>query len=68
MPYYYVNQQKQANGDNEVHKDTCSYLPNLLNREFLGFYSNCRDAVAKAKERYPRANGCYHCSFPCHTT
>ncbi len=68
MKTYYVNKLKQANGDHEVHESTCSYLPNNQNKEYLGFFNDCKDAVKKAKEKYPKSNGCYYCSNSCHTT
>lgn len=68
MAKYYVNKNAQPNGDHEVHKEGCSYLPSPLNREFLGDYSNCSDAVARAKINYSQANGCYYCSSACHTS
>ena len=67
MAYYYVNKNKQANGDNEVHVHGCSFLPSVQNREYLGNYDNCRPAVAKANRLGYNANGCYFCSRPCHT-
>lgn len=65
---YYVNQNSQSNGDHEVHTDDCSFLPNPENREYLGIFNNCCDAVSIAKQKYPTANGCYYCSNACHTS
>ena len=67
MDKYYVNKNHQANGDHEVHKEGFYYLPNLSNRKYLGYFSNCFDAVKEAWKTYPTANGCYHCCYPCHT-
>lgn len=66
MASYYVNQVAQPNGDHEVHKSTCSYLPN--NRTYLGEFASCTPAVALAKTKYPKSNGCYWCSSACHTS
>jgi len=68
MASYYVNKNSQANGDHEVHKSGCSRLPNPENRQYLGEFSNCRDAVRKAKDFYTRVNGCFYCSKECHTS
>jgi hypothetical protein len=68
MAHYYVNRNAQANGDHEVHVQGCSHMPASQNCLYLGDYSSCRPAVAKANETYPRSNGCYYCSNPCHTT
>jgi hypothetical protein len=67
MALYYVNTNAQANGDHEVHKDGCDHMPSLVNREYLGVYDNCQDAVDKAKEKYSTADGCKFCCPKCHT-
>lgn len=35
MSKYYVNKKAQANGDHEVHKESCVYLPQELNMQSL---------------------------------
>lgn len=67
MEKYFVNKVAQANGDHEVHKSTCSYLPLENNRLYLGMFSNCHDAVKEAKKHYTKSNGCFYCSLECHT-
>lgn len=68
MDYYYVNKNEQANGDHEVHKSTCSYLPHSSNLLALGYFNTCQDAVKEAKKYYRQSNGCYYCSYACHTS
>lgn len=68
MAKYYVNEQKQSNGDHEVHTSDCRYLPSEANRKYLGEFSNCKDAVKEAKKSYSQSNGCYTCSKDCHTS
>ncbi|HZJ40972.1 MAG TPA: hypothetical protein VFD16_01775 [Candidatus Saccharimonadales bacterium] len=65
--YYYVNQNAQENGDHEVHQAGCPHMPDEENRFYLGNFDNCREAVAEAKNIYPRADGCFFCANPCHT-
>lgn len=67
MSYYYVNQNAQANGDHEVHKTGCNFIPEPENRTFLGDFSYCSSAVTEAKRYYTQVNGCYYCANPCHT-
>jgi len=67
MDLYYVNKNAQTNGDHEVHKETCQWLPNEENRRRLSIYSNCKGAVEEAKKYYSQTNGCIHCSNECHT-
>lgn len=68
MPRYYVNSNAQSNGDHEVHLETCSHLPNELNRVDLGYHQNCATAVQAAKRLYTKSNGCYYCCNACHTS
>lgn len=65
MDFYYVNTRPKVGQNHEVHKDGCDYMP--LNKKLLGLFSNCEDAVKKAKETYSDADGCYFCCRPCHT-
>lgn len=65
---YYVNKVEQGNGDHEVHTEECRYLPSVLNRIYLGQFTNCSDAVREAKKHYTQENGCYTCSRACHTS
>lgn len=68
MAAYYVNKNAQSNGDHEVHTAGCSWLPDPENRIYLGEFSSCAPAVRKAKEYYDQSNGCYYCSYDCHTS
>lgn len=68
MARFYVRTTAQANGDHEVHKDGCSYMPAAENRKYLGEFLTCRSAVTEAKKTYPKSNGCYFCNKDCHTT
>jgi len=67
MGYYYVNKNIQKNGDHEVHKPGCSFMPKSENRMFLGEFPGCRGAVVEAKKYYLQSNGCYYCCNTCHT-
>ena len=68
MASYYVNKSAQANGDHEVHREGCSWLPKPENRVYLGEYHSCHGAVVKARTHYSQVNGCAHCSPDCHTS
>ncbi|MBU0584192.1 MAG: hypothetical protein KKB66_16875 [Alphaproteobacteria bacterium] len=68
MPSYYKNRNGQWNGDHEVHKEGCSYMPAKANQHYLGEYSSCHGAVAKARETDHSADGCAHCSPTCHSS
>ena len=36
---FYVNKNAQPNGDHEVHRYDCSWLPDMENRIYLGDFS-----------------------------
>lgn len=66
MPNYYVNNRSQPNGDHEVHTDHCRYLP--ADKQYLGNFGTCYEAVVRAKQIFAQVNGCYACSHACHTS
>ena len=68
MPSYYVNRQAQSNGDHEVHKSDCKYLPSTENRIYLGEFPSCHGAVQAARGYFDQVDGCYFCSPDCHTS
>jgi len=68
MSKYYVNKNSQSNGDHEVHKYGCSYMPKEENRIYLGDFDSCGPAVREAKKYYSQSNGCYYCAYSCHTS
>ncbi len=68
MANYCVNKNAQSTGEHEVHNtDTCSYCPDPSNRLDLGYHSDCKSAVKKAKTYYSKSDGCFYCCKPCHT-
>jgi hypothetical protein len=66
MNDYYVNNRAQSNGDHEVHKSGCTYMPS--DKKYLGQFSSCHDAVREAKKTYSQSNGCATCCPACHTS
>ena len=67
MPRYYVTTDPKQNGDHEVHKSGCHFLPeDEAKRFFLGFFNKCDDALIEARTHYPKCNGCYYCSKECY--
>ena len=67
MARYYVNQNAQADGYHEVHKDGCPTPAHINNRTYLGYYSSCAPAVREARKHYTKVDGCKNCSSACHT-
>ena len=68
MLNYYVNKNAQPNGDHEVHREGCAWLPNIENRIHLGQFFSCQSAVLEAGKHYVQTDGCAHCSSACHTS
>lgn len=68
MTFYYVNQNAQENGDHEVHRCGCDWMPAERNRTYVGDFESCEEAILAARKLYPRANGCRHCCQPCHAS
>lgn len=65
MPNFYVNIDTQSDGIHMIHGHNCRYLPPYNKRLYLGFFSDCKDAVKKAKEFYTQVKGCEFCSPKC---
>jgi hypothetical protein len=71
MIYFFVNTNAQstARGEHEVHTSGCGHAPDPRNQVHLGYYQNCRDALAAARARgYSPVDGCYYCLPGCHRT
>lgn len=65
---FYVNKNAQSNGDHEVHRATCSWLPEQESRLYLGDFTTSHQAVYEAKKYYNQVNGCYYCCPETHTS
>ncbi|MHB8076686.1 hypothetical protein [Desulfosporosinus fructosivorans] len=65
---FYVNKDAQTNGDHEVHRPTCSWLPDTENRLYLGDFATSQEAVKEARKYYVQVNGCYYCCPETHTS
>ena len=65
---YYVNKNAQTNGDHEIHRPTCSWLPDAENRLYLGDFATSQEALKEARRYYNQVNGCYYCCPEIHTS
>lgn len=68
MDKYYVNKNAQKNGDHEVHKEGCIWMPTIYNRISVGNWSKCSSAVIFSKLYFVQSNGCAYCCRECHTS
>lgn len=64
---YYVNKVAQPNGDHEVHRATCSWLPDVGNRIYLGDFATAQEAIREARKYFTWVDGCYYCCPETHT-
>jgi transcriptional regulator with XRE-family HTH domain len=58
---YYVNTNAQRNGFHEIHKYSCSYMPDKRNRKYLGSFASSNEAVNEAKRFYSKVDFCFYC-------
>lgn len=66
MISYYVS-TTAANGEHALHRYGCPHTPPEDARINLGEFLWCRMALNDAAGRFPRVNGCAHCTPECHT-
>ena len=64
MPNYLVDKVPDDKGERLVHEEECKWISN--NRISIGYFTSCQEAINKAKEYYPRINGCVRCMGDCH--
>lgn len=65
---FYVHTIPQSNGDHEVHRATCSWLPNASNRLYLGDFVSSTSALREARKFFTHVDGCYFCCPEIHTS
>lgn len=67
MNHYYFNNNTDNKGNHEVHTSDCSYIPAPNNRTYIGYCTDCKDAIIKVKNEYPLKSfdGCYWCCRSC---
>ena len=64
---FYVNKNAQVTGEHEVHRFTCSWLPDPENRIYLGDFATSQEAVWAARRYYNCVDGCAFCCPESHT-
>lgn len=67
MADYYLNRVAQPTSEHEVHISTCSFMPSIENRIYLGNFYDCESAIKEAKKHFYKVDGCYYCCRKCHT-
>ena len=65
---FYVNKNAQTSGQHEVHRATCSWLPDAENRLYLGDFTTSAQAIREAKRYYANVDGCAYCCSESHNS
>ncbi|WP_405199667.1 hypothetical protein [Christiangramia sp. LLG6405-1] len=52
MKFYYLSKQTNSNGVMSIHADSCTQLPSVFDRVYLGIYDNNRLASEAALMKY----------------
>lgn len=66
MARYYVNKNTPSTGKHKVHKNGCHRMPEPQNRIYLGYFSDTKKAVKKARRYFGNVAGCYYCASKVH--
>lgn len=61
MRSYYINNQHQKEGVHEVHTAECPFLPNSMNRRYIGAFKSVDMALENASNVYASVEGCKYC-------
>jgi hypothetical protein len=61
MELFYVSCYPGKKGFHELHKSNCDFLPNMINRKFLGHFKHIHKAIKVAQKTYQNTITCSHC-------
>ncbi|TQI71770.1 hypothetical protein JM79_2718 [Gramella sp. Hel_I_59] len=56
MKFYYLSKQTNRDGVMSIHADSCTQLPSILERVYLGIFDNSRLASEAALMKYQVLN------------
>lgn len=65
MKFFYLSSEANPNGHFEIHDKECDFIPDSINRDYLGPFNNGQEALRKAKQLKSTAICCENC---CKTT
>ncbi|MGC9150274.1 MAG: hypothetical protein ACP5F6_00725 [Microbacter sp.] len=61
MALYYVDKERNAFSNHEVHQSGCAHLPSIHQLVFLGDFDNHEDAVKEAEKYFLHVSLCPFC-------
>lgn len=61
MKFFYLSTAPNQEGFFEIHEKECEYIPDSLDRDYLGPFNNGMEALRSAVIRNPKSTLCSHC-------
>ncbi|MCH7400477.1 hypothetical protein ACFOUP_10620 [Belliella kenyensis] len=61
MKFFYLSSISDENGNFQIHEKECPFLPDALDRDYLGPFNNGKEALRRALSINKKATICEHC-------
>lgn len=65
MKFFYIATSPNSKRAYQIHQKGCELIPNKYERDYLGPFNACHEAVRKASAQYQHVEVCSNC---CDTT
>lgn len=62
MKFFYIATKPNNQGEFLIHSKNCPYLPDVLERDYLGPFNSGIEALRVAQTNNPKAACCEHCT------
>ena len=64
MKFFYLSSMPNQNGQFEIHEKECEFIPDSIDRDYLGPFNNGQEALRKALLMKQTAVCCESCCKP----
>jgi hypothetical protein len=61
MKFFYISNLPNPEGQFEIHEKECPYIPDAINRDYLGPFNNGKEAMRRGLQLKALAVLCKHC-------
>ncbi len=61
MKFFYLSSKPNSSGNFEIHEKECEFIPEALDRDYLGPFNNGKEALRKALLTSPKSICCEAC-------
>lgn len=61
MKFFYLSSSPNAQGAFEIHEKECEEIPSIYDRDYLGPFNTCLEAVRRASDFKQNVDVCPHC-------